>query len=314
MICQKKIRPPLWLLLALAPLFSSNSYASTPNSTTCRVEKVESGWRYLNPQCDIGNGLWGRKPKHGDSSFWVQCHYGQSLPNQTVTTTINKLFQGNSYLIPDNGKSRCLIGPFLNYEQALTAKGQLARHKLGETFIRQTHTRVTIPGQVNTSHYSRPQVKKSSKPVQERKVKKSEKSSTKNTLVENRVVLNSVIYSFTFNNLKYHLPRNINSTQEMPPMFVREHGKYWSKVNFATAKNWCQRYGLRLPTSAELKELQTRGQHFLLRNNWPIKSSYWSNTISVYSGEIETLNLRSGQRDEYRPLALLYTTCVIAAS
>ncbi|OLQ81650.1 hypothetical protein BIT28_04400 [Photobacterium proteolyticum] len=262
----------------------------------------------MNTQCDIGKGLWGRAPKNKDSSFWIQCHYGQSLPNSNTKATINKLFKNNSYLVPDNGKSRCLIGPFQSHAQAKAAKAQLARHKLKDTFIRQTNTQITFPGQV----------KQPPAPVKQRTVKASNKNSVKSnsrkTLVENRVVLNSVIYSFTFNNLKYHLPRNINSTQEMPPMFVREHEQYWSKVNYASAKNWCQRYGLRLPTAEELKELQTHGQHFLLRNNWPIKSSYWSNTISVYSGEIESINLRSGQRDEYRPLALLYTTCVTAAS
>ena len=308
MICQQIQRPAYWLILALS-CFSLNSYAIESSTANCKVDKVESGWQYLNAQCDIGKGLWGRAPKNKDSSFWIQCHYGQSLPNSRTTATINKLFKNNSYLVPDNGKSRCLIGPFQSHAQAQGAKLQLARHQLKDTFIRQTNTRITLPGQVKYSPAPvKPQTTKTNAKSS------SSSSSSKKTLVENRVVLNSVIYSFTFNNLKYHLPRNINSTQDMPPMFVREHNQYWSKVNYAAANKWCQRYGLRLPTAEELKELQTHGQHFLLRNNWPIKSSYWSSTISLYSGEIESINLRNGQRDEYRPLALLYTTCVIAAS
>lgn len=299
MICQNKIRPIFWLLLAASPLFSQTSSAEEQSTADCQVEKSASGWHYLNSQCDIGSGLWGRKPKSGDRSFWLQCNYGKALPNKTVTATVNNLFQDNRYLVPDNGKFRCLIGPFKHYDQALTAKGQLARHGLAETFIRQTATRISVSNQMT----------KSSTPDQE-----SDANNQKNTLIDNRVVLNSILYSFTFNNIKYHQPRNINSTQEMPPMFINENDQYWSKVNFKTAKNWCQRYGLRLPTISELKDLHTNGQHYLLRHHWPIKSSYWSKTINLYSGEFETLNLRSGKHDEYRPLALLYTTCVTEAS
>lgn len=96
-------------------------------------------------------------------------------------------------------------------------------------------------------------------------------------------------------------------------MMNKEHGQFWSKVNYQTAQSWCRRYGLRLPTLEELTALHTYGQHHLLRLQWPIKANYWSSTVSFYSGEIQTLNLRSGRGDDYRPLALLYTTCVGAA-
>ncbi|MCW8327706.1 DUF823 domain-containing adhesin [Photobacterium sp. SDRW27] len=305
MNCKNKQLLSFWLLLPLASLLSQTSHAEEQGSTTCQVEKTVSGWKLLNSQCDIGNGLWGRKPKNIPSSFWLQCNYGKALPNKELTAQLSRFYHEESYLVPDNGKLRCLIGPFQNYNQAKTAKNQLNSQKLKNTFIRQTTSVVSINNR--TSGYARTDTSSTS-------AQSPAATQQKKKLVDNRVIMNSIIYSFTFNNLSYHLPKNINSTKEMPPAFTQENNQYWSKVNFLPAENWCKKYGLRLPTAAELKELQTYGQYLLLRHKWPIKSSYWSNTINPYTGEIKTLNLRNGQDDEYRPLAQLYVTCVTEAS
>ena len=305
MSCKNKYLPSACLILLLGPPLSPASFADENNRTYCQVEKLTAGWQLLNAQCDIGNGLWGRRPKPSNSSFWIQCNYGKSLPNKAMTKTIRGLFPGNSYLVPDNENYRCLIGPFQGYNQAQTARAQLTENQLEQTFIRQTASPVAISSKA-VSHSTAPA------PTTASSIPQNNQQPTPK--IANRVVLNSIIYSFTFNNLNYHQPRTINSTADMPPAFIREHDQYWSKVNFLPAESWCKRYGLRLPTITELKALQTYGQYLLLRHQWPIKSSYWSSTINPYTGEIKTLNLRSGQPDEYRPLAQLYTTCVSDAA
>lgn len=288
---------PALLILTISLSLPQTGFADNDNKTYCQLESSASGWYVLNDQCDIGNGLWGRKPEPVSSSFWIQCNYGKYLPNRELASKIKSLFPGNHYIVPDNNKYRCLIGPFQDFNQADNAKAQLAAHGLNKAFIRQTASPVAISNKANVE---------TSTPNPAAKLPTSQ--------VDDRIVLNSIIYSFTFNNLKYHQPRNINSTQEMPPAFIQEHNQYWSKVNYLPAANWCKRYGLRLPTVNELKDLQTNGQYLLLRHQWPVKSSYWSETLNPYTGEIKTLNLRSGHFDEYRPLAQLYTTCVTEAS
>ena len=301
MSCKNTFLSPAWLLLSLGFPLSQICFADEGNRASyCQVESSAPNWPTLNSQCDIGRGLWGRTPKQESSSFWLQCYYGKILPNKAITATIKGLYPNNSYLAPDGDNYRCLIGPFQHYHQAQSALDNLARHQLDQTFIRQTSSMVTIS--TNTGGKA---------PADTTATKTGERQ---RLLVENRVVQNAVIYSFTFKNLNYHLPRNINSTADMPPAFTREHDQYWSKVNFLPAESWCTRHGLRLPTISELKDLQTNGQHLLLRHRWPIQSSYWSSTINPYSGEIETLNLRNGRADEYRPLAQLYTTCVSEAN
>ncbi|WP_299015503.1 SPOR domain-containing protein [uncultured Photobacterium sp.] len=322
MICTKNLFPPYWLLLSLGSLFSYSSLATEQPSSQCQIERSASEWQFLNSQCDIGTGLWGRKPKENNGSFWLQCNYSKALPNKLLSKAIHKFFPHNSYLIPDNGKYRCVIGPFQDHELVKNAQQQFAKLNINKAFVRQTTTQITVRGQTELPVISAPTEIKTSKQnaaiksKQTKSVTKETQKQTdkKNVLIENRVILNSAIYSFTFNNLKYHLPMTINSTQEMPPMFIREHNQYWSKVNFATAENWCQHFGLRLPTIAELQYLHTHGQHFLLRHRWPIKANFWSNTVNLYSGEIRTMNIRSGRPDDYRPLALHYTTCVTEAS
>ncbi|UTV28866.1 SPOR domain-containing protein [Photobacterium atrarenae] len=289
--------------LLTSAFFSGPNYATTDiEATHCQVEKTERGWQFLNAGCDIGTGLWG-KTGHSGRSFWLQCHYGKYLPNRDITSTLQAQYPKHLYLIPDQGNLRCLIGPFPTWSQAVTAKKNLAARKLTDTFIRQTLAPITVAQSAALpTPKSRPGAQRS-RPVE----------TPRETLIENRVVMNSAIYAFTFERLNYHQPMNISSVEEMPPMMNDEYGHFWSKVNYQTAESWCRRYGLRLPTLEELTALHTYGQHHLLRLQWPIKANYWSSTLSFYSGEVKTLNLRSGRGDEYRPLALLYTTCVGSA-
>ncbi|PSW03800.1 SPOR domain-containing protein [Photobacterium lipolyticum] len=263
------------------------------------VSSPQTGdWRQLNDQCDIGSGLWGKKPKPKEGSFWVQCNYSRSLPGKAFTEKVNTLFSNKAYLIKENDKFRCLVGPYPAHTQALKAKERFSDELNISTFIRQTTNKINI---LNKKQQSLPAAKPS---------KNKAENAQLTTLIENRVILNSIIYSFTFNGLKYHQPRNINSTKTMPPMFINEKDNYWSRVNISSAESWCKRFGLRLPYFEELERLQSYGQHLLLRYQWPTQVNYWSSSVNPLSGEIKTLNLRNGKYDEYRPPALLYTTCV----
>ncbi|UXI02481.1 SPOR domain-containing protein [Photobacterium sp. TY1-4] len=302
-----------WILFASLP-FSHPVNAASPSATSrCQVEKAEQGWQYLNASCDIGTGLWGKTGQPTNHSFWLQCHYGKSLPNRAMTAALRDLYPNHFFLVPDRGNVRCLVGPFQTWPQAVEAKKNLAARQQTETFIRQTRAPVTLTNVMPFASSKQPVApSQTTLTAPSTKLTKST-AAKKETLIDNRVVMGAAVYAFTYERLNYHQPMNISSEQALPPMMNKENGHFWSKVNYQTAENWCRRFGLRLPTVEELTALHTYGQHHLLRLQWPIQANYWSSTLSFYSGEIKTLNLRSGRGDEYRPLALLYTTCVGAA-
>ncbi|PSW21549.1 SPOR domain-containing protein [Photobacterium sanctipauli] len=293
---------------------ASPSIAAEPqtNVTGCTASSLPSGWQRLNSQCDTGTGLWGRDPQPHQSHFWLQCNYSQAIPARKFSNIVTQAFPSASYLIHDGKSYRCLIGPFDSVEQAKDAKVKLAAAKIEKTFIRQTKQPIAISSAGKTLQPILAAVE--NEQAQTKPSQRANAEPPKETLIENRTVLDSAIYSFTFDNIKYYQPKNIQSSKDMPPAFVKEHNQYWSRVSIQNAGQWCQRFGLRLPTYDELKHLQTYGQRFLLRNHWPVSNSYWSDTINSYTGEIKTLNLRNGHYDEYRPRALLYTTCVTEAS
>ncbi|EAS45172.1 SPOR domain-containing protein [Photobacterium profundum] len=295
----------LFACLPFVNLAKANSIPPS-GSSLCAVEisTTNNVWKQLNNTCDIGAGLWGKIPKSNTGSFWVQCNYSSAIPNTNFSRKVNLLFPDNAYLIEDTGKYRCLIGPYSTYTKAMGAKQQLETKKITSTFIR--HTTKTISGLAKS-----PTLKSVSKSKNTQVTPAKEPNNPKlNTLVENRVVLNSIIYSFTFNGLQYHQPKDIYSTENMPPMFINEQDNYWSRININSAQKWCRNYGLRLPTYDEIELLQSHGRHLLMRYRWPTEISYWTSSVNPITNEIKTLNLRSGKYDEYRPPALLYTTCV----
>lgn len=292
------------LLASSFPPFST----ADSDLSSCSASEHSSGWLMLNAQCDIGKGLWGKEPTTPSGHFWVQCNYSQAIPAKAFSDKVTHRFPQQSFLVYDDERYRCLIGPLSTYAQATFAQQALEELGITQTFIRQANAAIDSD-QANKLPRSQ------SDPVtQLTATQTAQDSQHPQTLIESRTVLNAAIYSFTFENLNYYQPRNVQSSQEMPPAFVKEQEQYWSRVNIADAGQWCARYGLRLPSFDEIRQLQTYGQRFLLRNHWPIEMNYWSDTVSSYSGEIKTLNLRSGRTDEYRPLALLYTTCVNEAS
>lgn len=299
----------LFACLPLTNLAKANSIPPSGASLcTVKASATNSAWKQLNNACDIGAGLWGKKPKSETGSFWVQCNYSNAIPNKTFSRKVNLLFPENAYLIKDSGKYRCLIGPYPTHTKAIRAKQQLETQQITNTFIR--HTTKTVSGLAKASTAELASTSTSTSKTDKTAPPKTSNDPTLNTLVENRVVLNSIMYSFTFNGLQYHQPKDIYSTENMPPMFINEYDNYWSRININNAQKWCRNYGLRLPTYEEIELLQSHGRHLLMRYRWPTKISYWTSSINPITNEIKTLNLRSGKYDEYRPPALLYTTCV----
>ncbi|MGF1688634.1 SPOR domain-containing protein [Photobacterium japonica] len=298
------------LLLAGLPMHASAS----SDKPRCATTPHASGWTLLDNTCDVGQGLWGRKPKTEDGAFWVQCNYSKAIPDQAFLRSVQQVFPTSHYLLNDDGHYRCVVGPLNSYPHAQEVREILLQHGIRNAFIRQQRD-----GKTRNTALSAAEQLAATKMATINATRKTAATTAQPTpatklLIENRTVLDAAIYSFTFENLNFYQPRTIQSTREMPLAFVEEHQQYWSRVPLNEAQQWCNRYGLRLPSFDELKHLQTYGQRFLLRNHWPITHSYWSQSVSHYSGEIQTLNVRNGRVDEYRPLALLYTTCVQEAS
>lgn len=302
--------------LIIGSLFTFTSpilATETTSPSSCSAKTLSSAWRILDPNCDIGKALWGKEPINASQSqYWVQCNYSKAMPDKAFREKIAKLFINNLFLYNDQGHYRCLIGPIDNYPAAQQITQILSANEIKNSFIRQTTDTVELEAIHTASTHAASATHEVSENLSRHRP--AQDTTSKERIATDRVILDSAIYAFTFNNLEYYQPLTIDSTQDMPPSFIKENGELWSKVNIQAATNWCTRYQLRLPSYDELKQLQTYGQRFLLRNHWPISNNYWSSTISSYSGEIQTLNLRSGRADDYRPLAQLYTTCVKEAS
>lgn len=143
------------LLLSFFPVARA-MLANESGITFCHIlsPSQTGGWQQLNDQCDIGSGLWGKKPKPTKGSFWVQCNYSRSLPNKTFSEKVNTLFPGKTYLVKEGNKFRCLVGPYPAYSHALKAKKRFADQQITNTFIRQTTNTIKIFGEKQQGAYS----------------------------------------------------------------------------------------------------------------------------------------------------------------
>ncbi|CAH0533617.1 hypothetical protein VST7929_01488 [Vibrio stylophorae] len=127
---------------------------------------------------------------------------------------------------------------------------------------------------------------------------------------EKRNIMGSMIYEFSLNNVDYFMPLTIQSQEQLPPQFLKEHDRYWSRLDYQSAKHWCKTQNMRLPNIEELTDLAAQGEGFLEQKRWPSRISFWTEQESDDGETIETVSLRNGKVARYHSEALLYTTCI----
>ncbi|HFF4036659.1 TPA: SPOR domain-containing protein, partial [Vibrio cholerae] len=132
---------PKWILccnLSVALLLFA-PIASAESDYLCDAQQAAvNQLPVLDAACPIGDGLWGKKPKRGDSLFWIQCGMlSKPMPLATVKTLYEHI-STDIWVKPEPKGARCLIGPYSDF--ALASKELKKVKKLAtfeQAFIRQ---------------------------------------------------------------------------------------------------------------------------------------------------------------------------------
>ncbi len=135
----------LFFILALGGLLtlkSSFAVAMTLEQCLSSVQQVTAqnkGWQVMDSQCPIGNGLWDRAPKNENSQFWIQCGVTGSLPKAWFSNVLEKIVPKNKIVLRrEEGRYRCLLGPFNSHTEVVQLKSSMQGNKhLESTFIRE---------------------------------------------------------------------------------------------------------------------------------------------------------------------------------
>ncbi len=167
----------LFFILALGgllPLKSSFAAAMTLEQCLSSVQQVmdqKNGWQVMDSQCPIGNGLWDRAPKNENSQFWIQCGVTGSLPKAWFSDVLEKIVPKNKIVLRrEEGRYRCLLGPFNSHAEVVQLKSNMRGNKhLESTFIREitgTNLTATSVARKPTSVIPKPLAQPSLNPAQ----------------------------------------------------------------------------------------------------------------------------------------------------
>lgn len=281
-------------LTLFAALTSSAFYTNANCNLSSPLSK--NGWQNLNANCDIGAGIWSNKKAPTTGKFWLQCNYSKNIPSSKLKVKVQQLFPKNSFLIKTKDNNyRVLVGLFNSSTEALSALNTLKKHNI-PAFLRL---------QTKDIKENKAAMQAIKKPPTAPKHLSRLKVATYND-VNNTFATNSILYSFALNGVNYYLPQHI-SQNDTDITFIKEHGMYWLGLNHQQAQQWCQHFGLELPTSEQLATLG-KNQQLLSQHKWPKKVSFWAqerqeNSASVYDFKTKRTYLTN-------PTSYKYATCV----
>lgn len=265
----------------------------------------------LAASCPIGDGLWGKPPKRGDSLFWIQCGMlSQPMP----LSTVKKLYQQISsdiWLKPEPKGERCLIGPYHDFSSASDDLKKIKKVATFEqAFIRQVLKKSTQPAvmkgkpvadsvsvkahavtpdapsvtAVTTSKKSRQTLPVLVDPAQESSAEPASHASTAPT--NSNFVLRKPIQvaGYTFS-----VPFSDNPQVQ----FYMEREVAWNRLDYDSAQRVCRSVGMRLVREREWSALLTSQQMQL--HQWPVQLPYWGegNKGLFVTGKISTLKSSS---------------------
>ncbi|MGL4733929.1 MAG: SPOR domain-containing protein [Enterovibrio sp.] len=95
-------------------------------------------WVVTDESCPIGKGIYDQAPSQRDSIFWLQCSYASRMPSKSFADQLEPVVSIDMVVIrkENTGKYRCLIGPFVNYDDVVYLRDELNKSVI-KTFIRE---------------------------------------------------------------------------------------------------------------------------------------------------------------------------------
>ncbi|EEY98130.1 hypothetical protein VOA_002905 [Vibrio sp. RC586] len=269
----------------------------------------------LDATCPIGDGLWGKKPKRGDSLFWIQCGMlSKPMPLATVKS-IYEHISTDIWVKPEPKGSRCLIGPYSDF--SLASKELKKVKKLAtfeQAFIRQvvktsaqqpvmkTKPVASAVATTTTAVASETAMKK---PASTAKVE--QKNVPVTTAAKLAPKLNSTPKSSGNNDFVLRQQVKVSNqtfalpfTENPKVQFYMEHDQAWNRLDYDAAQIVCRNLGMRLVTEQEWSALLSSKQ--MQQHQWPVQLPYW--------GEGRKGMFTTGKVNVLKGSSLLNVVCV----
>ncbi|HDZ9179448.1 SPOR domain-containing protein [Vibrio cholerae] len=290
---------PKWILccnLSVALLLFA-PIASAESDYLCDAQQAAvNQLPVLDAACPIGDGLWGKKPKRGDSLFWIQCGMlSKPMPLATVKTLYEHI-STDIWVKPEPKGARCLIGPYSDF--ALASKELKKVKKLAtfeQAFIRQVvktsaqqpvmkakPTTAAVAPAANTAvpaaAPTKPVAKLSSTP---------KPSGSSGFVLRQQVKVGSQTFA---------VPYSDNPKVQ----FYMEHDQAWNRLDYDAAQIVCRDLGMRLATEQEWSALLKSKQ--MQQHQWPVQLPYW--------GEGRKGMFTTGKVNVLKGSSLLNVVCV----
>lgn len=291
---------PKWILccnLSAALLLLSPIALAANSEYLCDAQQAAvNQLPVLDATCPIGDGLWGKKPKRGDSLFWIQCGMlSKPMPLATVKA-IYEHISTDIWVKPEPKGSRCLIGPYTDFELAnkeLKKVKKLATFE--QAFIRQvvkTSAQQPVmkakPITAAVAPAANTAVSKASAPKPASKPKSEEKSAptvvataapTKPVAKLNSTPKPSGSSGFVLRqqvkvgSQTFAVPYSDNPKVQ----FYMEHDQAWNRLDYDAAQIVCRDLGMRLATEQEWSALLQSKQ--MQQYQWPVQLPYWGKGV-----------------------------------
>ncbi|QXC57470.1 SPOR domain-containing protein [Vibrio mimicus] len=269
----------------------------------------------LDAACPIGDGLWGKKPKRGDSLFWIQCGM---LSKPMPLSTVKAIYQHIStdiWVKPEPKGSRCLIGPYSDF--SLASKELKKVKKLAtfeQAFIRQvvktsaqqpvmktkpvaSAVATTTPVVASETAMKKPastaKVEQKAAPVTTAAKPAPKHNSTPKSSGNNDFVLRQQV---KVSNQTFALP----FTENPKVQFYMEHDQAWNRLDYDAAQIVCRDLGMRLAIEQEWSALLKSKQ--MQQHQWPVQLPYW--------GEGRKGMFTTGKVNVLKGSSLLNVVCV----
>ncbi|MBN7285003.1 SPOR domain-containing protein [Vibrio cholerae] len=279
-LCSKSILA----LLLFAPVVAAEQAAAENREYLCDAQQAAvNQLPVLDGSCPIGDGLWGKKPKSGDSLFWIQCGMlSKPMPLSTVKA-IYKQISTDIWVKPEPKGERCLIGPYSDF--ALASKELKKVKKLAtfeQAFIRQVvktsaqqavmkpksaGSSISAPATSAAQSVSPTKVAEKSPPVAAPTPNSTKpNNTTPKPSGNNGFVLRK---SAKVGNQTFGLPYSDNPKVQ----FYMEHEMAWNRLDYDAAQIVCRDLGMRLASEQEWSTLLTSKQ--MQQNQWPVQLPYW---------------------------------------
>ncbi|WP_231870179.1 SPOR domain-containing protein [Grimontia celer] len=226
-------------------------WQSAKADSSCQpVEK--DGWQVVDQSCQVGSGLWSKRPIRNDGRFWVQCGVVSQLPKPWFAKEIEAVLMQDKLVFREEGdKYRCLVGPFERYSEAEIVKDVMKQRKVfASAFIRD----VSLPE--NASKVSKPD-----KPSKVKAAKASKLMPAKTTR-----------QYIDVGALKSPMPE----TGE--PRYSDKQNVWW-RATIKEANQACRQDGMTLVSESTLKALSSMPDW---KNTYPSRLPYWVSEMRAF--------------------------------